>query len=141
MNELIMPESNYSAEMTITGCGLGPPARSHYELGRCGDGYRLTCKNDFDGELTETFCELPAQEVEHQFDLLRHATVCAYPISPLVCDGEYVEVTVHGEYADLTMGWWTAAPDGAEALFDFSEWMCRLIEPDYDDEFEDTDDA
>jgi hypothetical protein len=57
-----------------------------------------------------------------------------------VCDGEYVEVTVHGEYADLTMGWWTHPPEGADALFDFSEWMRRLIYPDRDDPSEDPDD-
>jgi len=135
-----MQKSNYSAEMTITGCGLGPPASSSFELGRWGDSYRITCKNDFDGERTDTFCDVTVLEVGRQFDLLRLATVCAYPISPLVCDGEYVEVTVHGEYADLTMGWWTDPPHGADALFDFSEWMRQLIDPDRDEAFEDTDD-
>lgn len=135
-----MQASNYSAELTITACGLGPPASSHFELGQWGDGYRLTCKNDFDGEQTATFCDVSALDVDDQFDLLRNATVCAYPTSPLVCDGEFVEVTVHGEYADLTMGWWTAPPNGADALFELSEWMRRLIDPDRDTSFEETND-
>lgn len=127
--------------MTITGCGLGPPARSHFELGRWGDGYRITRNNDFDGEQTNTFCDVSMQEVNHQFDLLRNATVCAYPVSPPICDGEYIEVSVHGEQADLTLGWWTAPPYGADVLSDFAEWMRERIEPDRYEPLEDPDDA
>jgi hypothetical protein len=139
MKVLTMQESSYSAELTITGCGLFP-GEECINLERCGDGYRITCKSDLDGRQTETFCNVSVLEVDRQFELLRLATVCAYPISPLVCDGEYVEVTVHGEYADLTMGWWSDPPRGADALFDFSEWMRRLIESDRDEAFEDSDD-
>lgn len=79
--------------------------------------------------------------MEHQFDLLRNASVCAYPESPPMMDGEYVELTIHGVQANLTMGWWTAPPFGADALFEFSEWMRKLIFPDRDSSFEDVDDA
>ena len=135
-----MQTSNYCAELTITGCGLGPPASTCLALGRWGESYRITCKNDFDGKQTETFCDVSEPEVNRQFDLLRNATVCAYPVSPLVCDDEYVEVTIHGEDADLTMGWWTAPPVGADVLFDFSEWMRQLGDPDWEDPTEDSDD-
>jgi len=54
---------------------------------------------------------------------LKQAKIPAFPKSPLVCDGEYVELCIHGEYADLTLGWWTVAPDGAESLADFADWM------------------
>lgn len=141
MEEKSLYESNYRTELTITGCGLGPPASSHMVLGRWGDGYRITCKDDFDGKQTDTFCDVSMHEVDRQFDLLRNTTVCAYPVSPLVCDGEYVEVTIHGEGADLTMGWWTNPPAGADALFDFSQWLLQLIKSDwYHDPSEDTDD-
>ena len=111
------------------------------ELGRWDGGYRITCKNDFDGEQTESFCDVSALEVDRQFDLLRKATICAYPISPLVCDGQYVEVTIHGMGADLTMGWWTLPLAGADVLFDFSQWLLLLIKSDwYLDSFEDSDD-
>jgi hypothetical protein len=134
MNEQAAETSNFRAEMTIAGCGLGPPATTHIELGRWGDAYRITCKNEFDGQETETFCAVSVQEVDRQFNLLRKATVCAYAVSPLVCDGEYVKVTIHGEHADLTLGWWTVAPLGADEVFDFSDWMRRLIDPDVEDD-------
>ena len=56
-------------------------------------------------------------------ETLRNATLPAFPISPLVCDGEYVELRVCGTYANLTLGWWTIAPDGAEAYADFAAWL------------------
>lgn len=134
MNEQAVEISSYRAEMSITGCGMGPPASSHFELSRWGDAYRLTLKSEFDGFHTETFCNVSAQDVDRQFGLLRNATVRAYPVSPLVCDGEYVEVTIHGEQAALTLGWWSEAPEGADQIFDFSDWMRQLIDPDVDDD-------
>lgn len=62
-------------------------------------------------------------EVAEQFQLLKKATVPAFPISPQVCDGEYVELTIKGELSELTLGWWTIAPEGAEVLSDFAAWL------------------
>ena len=64
--------------------------------------------------------------VAQQLERLRNATIPAFPISPLVCDGEYEELTIHGEYSTLTLGWWTMSPFGAEALADFCRLATRL---------------
>lgn len=126
-------QSDHRASITVTPA-MGPPARTHYVLKRRGMAYRVTCNSVINGVSTKVFCNVSAQEVDHQFDLLRQATVCAYPVSPLVCDGEYVKVTIHGLYADLILGWWTAAPEGADAVWDFADWMRELINPERDKE-------
>ncbi len=69
---------------------------------------------------------VPPDEVAQHLNALRKATLPAFPVSPLVCDGEYVELTIRGEGSDLTLGWWTASPFGADALADFADWLCKL---------------
>jgi len=54
---------------------------------------------------------------------LKQSTVPAFPVSPIVCDGSYVELMIEGEFSRLTLGWWTIAPDGAEAVADFADWL------------------
>jgi len=54
---------------------------------------------------------------------LERATVPAYPRSTAALDGEYVELTIHGEQADLTVGWWTDPPNGAETVARFADWL------------------
>ena len=63
------------------------------------------------------------QAVAAWFGVLRSATVPAMPVSPLVCDSEYIELLIEGEHSTLTLGWWTIAPEGAEALGEFADWM------------------
>lgn len=70
--------------------------------------------------------EIPATEAAEKLQGLKLATVPAFPVSPLVCDGEYVELTIKGEFSALTLGWWTIAPEGAETLSDFAEWLQKL---------------
>lgn len=65
-------------------------------------------------------------DVDEQLALLRDSRIPAYPVSPMVCDGEYVELAIPGEFANLTVGWWTEPPQGAETLAAFSEWLRRL---------------
>lgn len=62
-------------------------------------------------------------EVSRQLRALRAAQVPVWPVSAQVLDGEYVELTVFGDNAQLTLGWWTVAPDGAGALSAFADWM------------------
>ena len=62
-------------------------------------------------------------EVKNWLERLRKATVPAFPVSPMVCDGEYVELQVEGEYSTLTIGWWTIAPEGAEGVAEFADWL------------------
>ncbi|WP_064042444.1 hypothetical protein [Methylomonas koyamae] len=72
--------------------------------------------------------------VAQQLERLRNGTIPAFPISPLVCDGEYEELTIHGEYSTLTLGWWTMPPSGAEALADFAGWLRGLGLPDEEEQ-------
>lgn len=54
---------------------------------------------------------------------LRQLTVPAFPVSPMVCDGEYIELTVEGECSSVTIGWWTIAPEGADGIANFADWL------------------
>jgi hypothetical protein len=67
--------------------------------------------------------------VHEQLMRLRQSTVPAFPVSPVVSDGAYVELRVEGELSTLTLGWWTVAPDGAEGVSDFAEWMEETVSP------------
>jgi hypothetical protein len=64
-----------------------------------------------------------AAEAQEQLVRLRRLTVPAYPVSPLVTDGEHLELTVEGQSSSLTLNWWTIAPDGAEGLAEFANWL------------------
>lgn len=82
--------------------------------------------------LTKTSSEHPQQplttplqsaEVQVRLERLRHVMVPAFPVSPPVMDGEYIELTIFGQNAQLTLGWWTMAPADAWELADFAEWL------------------
>jgi len=75
-------------------------------------------------------------EVEEQLQLLKKATVPAFPIGRPVCDGAYVELTIEGESSALTLGWWTMAPEEAEVLSDFADWLRKLGLPGEEDDDE-----
>lgn len=66
---------------------------------------------------------ISAAAVQEQWDALKKCTVPAFPVSPMVCDGEYVELTIKGEQSTLTLGWWTIAPEGAQPVATFADWL------------------
>ena len=113
----------YRASVKVTYAGPFPNVCSHFVLTRSGDAYRITCKINDGGEKKKSFRNVSVLEVGHQFELLRNATICAYPTTQMVCDGAYVEVRIKGDCADLTLGWWTIPPQGADAISVFSDWM------------------
>lgn len=76
---------------------------------------------------------VPFSDVTQRLENLRKVTIPAFPVSPLVCDGEYVELTIHGEFSKLTLGWWTISPEGTEELSNFADWLQDLVFPDGDD--------
>ncbi len=115
------------ARLRSTACfGAFPLPVQTFELSKAGSGYRITT-TDAQGQLNKHWhTDVPAAEVEHQLELLRSATVPAYPVSDQVCDGEYIELLIHGECASSIFAWYTAVPHGAEALGAFADWMRKL---------------
>lgn len=74
--------------------------------------------------------DVDAVDAERWLAALKKATVPAFPCSPMVCDGRYLELTVEGESSTLTLSWWTVAPAGAEVVEAFAMWMDGLIDLD-----------
>lgn len=72
---------------------------------------------------------LDSAEVEQQLALLKRATIPAFPFSPMVCDGAYIELTIYGELSTVTLGWWTIVPEGAEAVKAFTNWLAEKVPP------------
>ncbi len=70
--------------------------------------------------------EIPSADVMAQLEKLRFAKIPAFPVSPQVCDGSYLELTIHGELSTVILGWWTIAPDGADEVADFADWLCNI---------------
>ena len=66
---------------------------------------------------------LNSTDVQQQIIKLKQASVPAFPVSPDVCDGEYIELTIQGEMSTLTLGWWTLPPEGAEEVAAFANWL------------------
>lgn len=99
-----------------------------------GEEFRIETTEQTDHKRKRWWVTVSPGEATRQLDLLRKATVPAFPVSPLVCDGEYVELTIHGKYSDLTLGWWTMAPWGADALANFADWLRKLGLPGEEDD-------
>ncbi len=101
-----------------------------YTLERVNETYRLTVYSR--RRMMETQSQrsliLDTEQVQAQLDALKVATVPAFPVSELVMDGRYVELTVRGDSSTLTLGWWSIAPKGAEALDAFADWLCEMGE-------------
>lgn len=64
-----------------------------------------------------------SREAEELLGRLSQSRVPVFLESPTSADGSYVEVTVHGGGADLTIGWWNIPPAGAEVFGEFANWL------------------
>ena len=131
-------EWNALAWLRVTPCGLYEPIQ-HFAVLRNVDGRHYIDATETTPDHCRTWqIDVPLAEVQSRMDALRHATVPAFPVSFLVCDGQYVELTIRGEYSELTLGWWTMAPHGAETFADFAYWIRDLVlPPDSEDETDD----
>lgn len=122
-----MVDRQVLARLRITPCGLGAPeieiVTQTVLLARLGGTCRLEVQERGPRTRRQWRVALDAGEVETRLGALKQATVPAFPVSPLICDGEYVELMVAGEYSSLTLGWWTAPPWGAEELAEFADWL------------------
>jgi hypothetical protein len=72
--------------------------------------------------------DIPDDAFNQQWSKIKKAKLPAFPVSPHVLDGRYIELTIYGEHASLNMSWWTEAPKGAKALEDFSGWLEHVSE-------------
>lgn len=119
------PDRSVLAKLRITPCGLYEPGLHIISLVKTGDAYRVEVfeRQGLAKTQRRWRVDMPVHEVDEQLARLKQATLPAFPVSPMVCDGEYVELTVEGEQATVTLGWWTIAPEGADAFGEFSDWM------------------
>ena len=69
------------------------------------------------------------EEVQSQLAILKIPTMPAFPIISQVCDGVHIEITIYGIVSDLKFNWISTAPEGAEALGNFVEWLREKAEP------------
>lgn len=113
------------ARLCITPCGLYEPITQTVSLAEIGSNYFLVSveRNGLTNKQSRRRVKVSRTVVQEQVAALKQATVPAFPVSPLVCDGEHVELTIHGEYSALTLGWWTIAPQGAERFSEFADWL------------------
>lgn len=120
-----MSDYDFLARLRIAPCGLYEPASHTITLVKSADGHCLDVveRNEVTKEDRLWRVDASEEAVAKHLSALRQATVPAFPISPMVCDGEYAELTVNGKFSTLTLGWWTIAPWGAEAFADFALWI------------------
>ncbi len=120
-----MVDRRVIARLRITPCGLFEPVTHTISLQQLNADYRLEVveRNGLTKKQSRWLIEVGTTEVQEQLASLQKATVPAFPVSPLVCDGEYVELMVEGAFSTLTLGWWTIAPQGAEQFSEFADWL------------------
>ena len=120
-----MADRRVIARLRITPCGLFEPVTHTISLHQINADYRLEVfeRNGLTRKQSRRRIEFGTTEVQEQLSSLQKATVPAFPVSPMVCDGEYVELMVEGEFSTLTLGWWTIAPQGAEKFSNFADWL------------------
>lgn len=113
------------ARLRVTPAGGATPSSHAYTLQRLQDSFRILVVERDGVSKRQTRRNVPvlAAEAQEQLVRLRRLTVPAYPVSPLVTDGEHLELTVEGQSSSLTLNWWTIAPDGAEGLAEFANWL------------------
>jgi hypothetical protein len=109
--------------LVITPAGPCPPTVHRIVLARLGEAHRLEVTERISETRRRWTVEVSAEEVEQQFAVLKRSTVPAFPVSPMVCDGAYYELTIPGEFSELRLSWWTIAPEGAWELADFADWL------------------
>lgn len=113
------------ARLRVTPAGGATPSSQAYTLQRLQNSFRVLVveRNGDSKRQTRRYVPVAAAEAQEQLASLRRLTVPAYPVSQRVTDGERLELTVEGQSSSLTLNWWTIAPDGAEGLVEFANWL------------------
>lgn len=120
-----MTDRRVLARLRITPCGLYDPVNHTISLQQIGSDYFLEVfeRNGLTRKQVRWRVAISEAVVQDRLAVLKKATIPAFPISPQVCDGEYVELTVEGECSTLTLGWWTLPPRGARRFAEFADWL------------------
>lgn len=112
------------AKLTITpSWGPTPIPTYRLRLNQIGDDFLIEATTQFGRRQSRKSYKVDKEAAHREMLKLKQAKTPAFPESDMVCDGEYIELCIHGKHADLTLGWWTAAPEGAHSLADFADWM------------------
>ncbi|SDU27574.1 hypothetical protein SAMN05216296_2795 [Pseudomonas pohangensis] len=130
-----MSKNELIARLRITpSFGCGPQHRT-LKLVQINGNFRLDVQDwrKF-GSNQKQRIPLIAADVQQQIAMLKQASITAFPVSPMVCDGAYIELTIYGESSTLNLGWWTIAPEGAEAVKAFADWLTAKAKPIDDEE-------
>ena len=113
------------ARLRVTLAGGVTPISQTYTLKRQQDTFRILVveRDGISKRQTRRYVPVVALEAQEQLARLQRLTVPAFPVSPLVSDGEHLELTVEGQSSSMTLAWWTIAPDGAEGMAAFANWL------------------
>ena len=120
-----MADRRVLARLQITPCGLFEPIIQTITLEQVDAAYCVAVieQNHLTRKQSRRRVDVSEALAQERLAALKQLTVPAFPVSPMVCDGEYVELQVEGEYSTLTIGWWTIAPEGAEGVAEFADWL------------------
>lgn len=123
-----MADRRLVARLRITPCGMFEPITHTISLEQIGSNHFVTAveRNGQTKKQVRQRIAISERVVQEQLDKLKQATIPAFPVSPMVCDGSYLELTIEGECSTLTLGWWTIEPEGAECLSEFADWMQEM---------------
>lgn len=116
-----MIEKEVLAKLFIKPCGGSFPSENlTLRLVKTGNAFRVEGTIQAGRKKSCKVVNVSTDEVLDQLEKITKATLPAFPISPMVMDGEYIELTIYGIQSDLTLNWWTVGPKDADVLIDFA---------------------
>jgi len=137
-----MTDRQLIAQLRITPSGLFECNIPTIMLEQVDGAYEIAVieQDGITSEETQRSISVATELVDQQLAVLKTLTVPAFPVSPVVCDGQHVELLINGECSSLTLGWWTQAPEGGEGVSEFADWLYEVAYGREEDESFDEDD-
>jgi hypothetical protein len=119
-----MIEKKVLAKLRISPCyGAYPLKKSTFRLVQIGSTFQIEGTMQVSQARSHWVVKLSTDEVIDQLEKINKATLPAFPVSPMVCDGEDIELTIYGICSVMTLSWLTAGPKDADVLIDFADWL------------------